>query len=263
LAVSDVYRILLSFHVCVGALALLTFWGAALSRKGSRRHLRFGRGFAVCMAATAATAGVLCLLLLVDPLAARPPGPEIAPGERAGYLRTAREIGAGLLEVSLATGALLYFGLRALRRRRENTPRGLARDLIVACATTSAGLLMLTLGLDPRLPEFEGNGVFVGLLGALELRSLLHSGRPRSSWLVQHLVGMLGAGAIAHAAFATNVAGLFTGDLDTAFGWGGVTILVFGVAIGWTAWRWKRRLEGAAGGPRGFGGAVSAPTPGA
>ena len=242
---SDFYRILLGCHVGMGALALLTFWGAVLFRKGSRRHLRFGRGFAVSMALTAATAAVLCLLLLLDPLAARPPGPEIAPGELDEYVQVLREVGAGLLEVSLATGAFLYFGLRALAGRRGVTPHGLAGDLCVACATTSAGLVMLTLGLDPELPEFAGNGIFLGLLGALVIRRLLRPSDSPASWLVRHLVGMLGAGAIAHGAFATNVAGLFTDDLRTAFRWGGLTSLLFAVAIAWTARRWKLRIEGA------------------
>jgi hypothetical protein len=37
-------------HIAVGTLVLASFWGAALARKGSARHRRFGRAYVLAMA---------------------------------------------------------------------------------------------------------------------------------------------------------------------------------------------------------------------
>lgn len=257
---SETYRILLGFHVVVGSLALLTFWGAMLARKGGRLHRRFGRGFAVTMATTLVTAAILCAVLLADPLAARPPETELGALDRTEHARVSRELGSGLLEVSVVTGALLYFGLRALRRRRGLAASDRNVDLAVACGVTSAGLVFLALGFDPDLPHFEGRGVVASVVGALQIRALVRPNRSRSSWLVEHLVGLMGAAAIGHGALTVNVAGRFTDDLGLAFGASVPTLLAFALAIGWTARRWRRKLEGAPS-PRGKAGDGAAGVP--
>lgn len=240
---SDTYRTLLGLHVLVGTMALATFWGAVLARKGGALHRRCGYGFAATMAITIATAVPLCLLLLWDPLTARPPAAELTAFGRAEYARVLRQIGSGLLEVSLVTGALLQFGVRALRRRGGfSTPQTV--DLVLAGTAVAAGLLMLIAGLHPALPYFKGTGFGLAVVGGSEIRALLRSGTSRSAWIVEHLNGVMGAGAIAHGSLTVNIARGFTDDVGLMFLPAGVTVLLFAVAIRVTAERWRRQLDG-------------------
>lgn len=236
---SDAYRFVLALHVPVALVALASFWVAVGTRKGSRPHRGSGGVFLFSMSATAATAAVLCALLLADPLTARPPGAAIAAADTEEYEAIARAIGSSLLEQSLLTGTLLHFGWTALRRRRRRHPV----DVVVASAASAAGLLLLAAGL---------HGVLLAIVGALELRALLRRARPPWAWLVEHLAGFVGAGAIANAALAVNVARLLTDDVGLQFAPGGVVGLVFLVAIARVAWRVRRS----------YGPHSSNPTPG-
>jgi hypothetical protein len=47
MALFEMFR---SAHIVAGVAVLVTFWGAALARKGSDRHRRFGRAYLVAMA---------------------------------------------------------------------------------------------------------------------------------------------------------------------------------------------------------------------
>ena len=242
---SDAYRMLLGFHVLVGTAALATFWGAVLARKGGTLHRRSGYGFAVTMTMTAATAVPLSLLLLWDPLMVRPPDAELTAAGRVEYAALMREIGSGLLEVSLVTGVLLQFGLAALRRRRAVAAQPQPVDLACAAAAVAAGLIMATLGVSPALPYFTARGIVLATVGVLQLRAL-GTQPPRSAWIGHHVNGVMGAGAIAHGSLTVNIARQFTNDVGLMFLPATVTLLVFAVATRIIAQRWRRKLDGAA-----------------
>jgi hypothetical protein len=240
---NDAYRILLGVHVILGTVALAAFWAAVLAPKRGRLHRACGVGFATTMFLTAATAVPLCLLLLADPLSARPPAPEITAAARAHYARTLRLVGAGLLEVSLITGVLLQFGLRALRRRVRFSAADRAVDLRLAGTAVVAGIILLGIGFLPGLPYFRGRGIALALVAAFEMRALLRFTPSRSAWIGQHLAGVIGAASIGHGALAVNVARNFTSDVGMMFLPAGPTVLLFAVAIRWLSRRWRQRLE--------------------
>lgn len=219
---ADAYRLLLALHVVVAFAALLAFWVAVVARKGATAHRSFGGIFVYSMTATAVTAAGLCVLLLADPLAARPPGPEIARADYAEYGVLLRGIGSRLLDVSLATGALLHFGWTALRRRGAHARRARRGALVIAGSACVAGALLLLLRMD---------GGLLTLVGGLELRALLRRERKPWSWLAEHLAGMIGAGAFANAALGVNIARHYTEDVGLMFAPGGIILLLFAGAI--------------------------------
>lgn len=55
----DLYESARLAHIAVGTVVLISFWGAALARKGSPRHRRFGRMYVVAMAVLLAATLVL------------------------------------------------------------------------------------------------------------------------------------------------------------------------------------------------------------
>ena len=233
---SEIYRLVLGLHVVVASVALAAFWGAAATRKGGALHRRFGRLFVRGMGFAAASGAGLAALALWDPLAARPPGPELHPDAYGEYARIVREISASLLEVGGVTGAFLWLGARALRRSRVPGSAAPGWDVAAACAWTGLGAAMLLLGLLAELPFFEGRGAVLSLVGGLQLWRVLRRGRAPGAWLVQHLIGMGGAGAVAHGALAVNVARRFSDDPGLYFGAALPVVLLFALGI-WQAAR--------------------------
>jgi hypothetical protein len=187
---SGAYDLLLALHVPAALAALASFWLAVSARKGGPAHRRSGRAFALAMAAAAASGAALAGLLVFDPLAARPPGPEVAA----------------------QAGAVAVAGF-----------------------ASAAGLLLEALGLD---------GKVLAAVGAAELWALLRARRSRAAWIVEHLTGVLGAGAVAHGAFAVDVANRFVDDPRLGFLAAGPVVAVFAAVIALTARRWHRRLAG-------------------
>ena len=63
------YQMLVIAHIAAGSVALLTFWTAAIARKGSSIHKAVGKGYLLSMLGILATA----LPMLVSELRRAPP----------------------------------------------------------------------------------------------------------------------------------------------------------------------------------------------
>lgn len=112
----EAYRALLAVHVALGGVALLAFWGALFSRKGSRPHRRRGRIFVWTMAAAVLTALPLCAAVHVfDPIWIRPPEPGLSAEQLAAYPEFIRGLFRGIAFAGVFALAMLWRGMRALR----------------------------------------------------------------------------------------------------------------------------------------------------
>ncbi len=108
------YQSLLSLHIVLAAIGMIAFWVAMGLPKGGQRHRRAGTVFVRTMGAAAAVSVILAVMVLIDP--------SVRPGAERGYF-------TGLLVAGLATLALLYRGVRAVRRRRVDPSGWLVRHL--------------------------------------------------------------------------------------------------------------------------------------
>jgi hypothetical protein len=61
----DAYRLAVYLHLAAGTLALLTYWGAALARKGSPLHIAVGRTYLSAMVVVLVTAAGLTVAFVV------------------------------------------------------------------------------------------------------------------------------------------------------------------------------------------------------
>ena len=108
------YQSLLLVHIGLGAIGMIAFWVAMGFPKGGPRHRRVGAVFVRTMAASAAISVVLSVMVLIEP--------SVRPGAERGFF-------TGLLVAGLATLALLYRGVRAVRRRWVDPSGWLVRHL--------------------------------------------------------------------------------------------------------------------------------------
>ena len=174
------HGIVLVLHAAVGAIALLSFWTAALARKGSRTHRLAGRIYLGAMAVILLTALPLVLSIF-------------RRGNPVG--------GVFFLELLLLVGTSVVVAPRAIRCKQdfEAFRGGLYRWL--SWLQLAGGIVTAAIGFWAGQPLL---GVF-GLLGtALSIRMLRLqrlAAPPAGWWLRQHFTAMIGNGVATHVAF--------------------------------------------------------------
>ena len=177
------YKLMLMLHAGFGALALVTFWTAGLSKKGSPVHRAAGKIYLLSM---------LALLVPALPLAIRVAQSKSPLG------------GIFLLYLWVIVITSIWQSWRAIRDKRDwaryTGPvfRGLARLSI------ASGLLMLAIGV---FVATRSQAIFIGFsaVGLLYGLSMLRFARQPPTqprwWLKEHLGAMIGNGVATHIAF--------------------------------------------------------------
>ncbi len=177
------YPILVAVHGTIGAVALLTFWSAALLRKGSALHRRAGQGYLLAM---------LGIVVTALPMAAV----KLQQGKPL--------IAAFLAYLVVITATGVWTSWRAIRDKHDVVAYTGAVYAGFAVLSLMAGAGVLALGLrsgSPLLVGFSAIGLFVGqdMLRKRRHRQRL-AAQPRW-WLVEHYSAMLGNGIATHVAF--------------------------------------------------------------
>jgi len=167
-------------HVIAGTLALLAYWGAALTRKGSKPHRLAGRIHMLSMVAIVITALPLTALTFIQ-------GNVVI----AAFL--------GYLAILVTHNSVVAW--RAVRLKRHFDRFANITYKAGAVATGLAGLLVMILGINKGaliLIAFGAVGPWA-MWGAYRLYS--NANRPANWWLVEHIGAMIGNGIAVHIAF--------------------------------------------------------------
>lgn len=174
----DVFRIILTFHIFCGVVALFVAPGAMLTRKGGLWHRRWGKIYFWAMAAVASTALLLTFL--------RP--------------------GLFLALVAVFSFHLAFTGYRVLYRKTPDQRAGLldwgATALMLGggAGLVGYGLYSLgTSGLGVVAIVFGGIGLVVA---SLDVRAFLRPPADRRAWWFTHMRRMIGAYIATVSAFS-------------------------------------------------------------
>jgi len=174
------YKLLLMVHVAAGSLALLTYWTAAVVRKGSMLHRRVGQVFLLAM---------LGIVLTALPIAAK----FFVEG------KTAFGVFFAYLVVITFTG--LWTGWRAIRDKRDLRAFLSPFYRALAWFNIVAGTLVFATGLQISsmlLSVF----CWIGIIGGIGmLRQLRAPPEARNWWLKEHYSAMIANGIATHVAF--------------------------------------------------------------
>lgn len=176
----SVYQVLLSAHGASGVVALITFWIAGLSKKGSPLHRGAGKVYLAAMLGIIATAVPMAAII-------------------AGTGRYATATFLVYLVVITATS--MWSGWRAIRRKRDQAGFRDGRYLAVALLNLSASAVVLAVGLRTSQMLLTGFSL-VGFSIAAQI--LIRHARPLAEsrwWLREHIGAMVGCGIATHIAF--------------------------------------------------------------
>jgi hypothetical protein len=215
------YELLASAHVVAGTIALVTFWTAGLSRKGSRPHVFAGRGYLIAMA---------LLLALAVPLTVS----QIISGRAFGWF---------LAFLLVLTVTSCWTSWRAIRDKASFARYTGTAHRALGVLNLGSGLAMLGYGLSLGQPLFMGFslvGVFAGI-GMLRMRR--RGPVDARWWLREHLGGMTGNAIATHISFfSIGLPRLFpdlSGPLLQNLAWFGPLVIGFTVQA-LVLRRWKR-----------------------
>lgn len=176
----NAYRWLVYLHIAAGSVALLTFWIAAIARKGSALHVRVGQVYLGAM---------LGVVLSALPMAA------------VFFARGKPGIGTFLLYLVVLSGTSIWLARRAIQRKRDLHGYHDRRYRQVGWANLGAGAASLAVGLklgSTLLGGFSVVGIAVGIGMLRQARKLPEA---RNWWLKEHYGAMLGNGVATHVAF--------------------------------------------------------------
>ncbi|WP_397606687.1 hypothetical protein [Silanimonas sp.] len=174
------YRAIVTAHIACGVIALVTYWMAGLSKKGSPLHRGAGKAYLLSMIGVVASSVVM-----------------------AGFA-FAREmfvIATFLAYLVVITTTAMALGWLALRRKRDQAGYRGTGYRAGAVANVASGLAVFAFGIqqgDALLMGFSWVGIIIG--GQM----LWRAWKPLAEtkwWLREHIGAMLGCGVATHIAF--------------------------------------------------------------
>ncbi len=176
----DAYRWLVYIHIASGAIALATFWTAAIARKGSPMHKAVGKIYLLAM---------LGILLTSLPMA-------------AVFLAKGRTVfGVFFAYLVVITGTAVWLSWRAIQMKRDRASYFDTRYASVAWFNIVSGLIVFAIGLGVKNPLLMGFCWLGVLTGTGMLRKRKNVPNAANWWLIEHYGAMLGNGVATHVAF--------------------------------------------------------------
>lgn len=174
------YQMLVTTHVAAGAIALLSFWTAAIARKGSPLHKAVGKAYLLAMLGILATALPMSIVF-------------IARGQ-TGF-------GIFLAYLVVITGSSCWLSWRAIQLKRDPVRYFNRRYQALGWGNLAAGIAVFAIGLQMGSVLLAGFSWVGILIGVGILRKMRNPPTARNWWLQEHYGAMLGNGVATHVAF--------------------------------------------------------------
>ncbi len=177
-------KALLGIHVFSGFTSIIVFWIPIFLKKGSKNHILVGKIYVFFMWIVVVSAGLLSIKNIL-----------IGEYVMAAFL--------GFL--ALITANPLWYGIAILKNKRGMSESYRRKHMIFNGLITIAGVLLFAFGIYLKGQNAGVLMLIFGILGMTSGRDVLATYRGKkeqSSWIVEHISGMLVSGIAAYTAFA-------------------------------------------------------------
>lgn len=192
-------KALLALHVIAGFISLVFFWLPIFTKKGSKKHLLYGRIYIKLMWVVVSSAAILSIKNLL-----------IGHYSQAAFL--------GFL--ALITANPLWYGISIFKQKKGGEQSFLFCRFAfhTAIVMSAMGLILYGFYLDGKGPAIV---MFIfGGLGLTDIPNLVQyvkKVKPQRPAVVEHIVAMITTGIAAYTAFFVFGAGNFFNDLLSGY----------------------------------------------
>lgn len=184
-------------HIATGAVGLVTFWIAVLSKKGGFTHRRWGRVFNWMMLSTGCIAIAISICTLASPLETHP---HLTDNLRDPAL--IRGIfGWMMLYLAILTINLAWYGWQSVSNKRHHQRNLEWRNLALQVALTVAATNCAYQGWRINQPLMMGISIIGFATVVTNLYFLYKPHRRPADWLNEHIKALVGAGISVYTAF--------------------------------------------------------------
>jgi hypothetical protein len=189
------FRLLVNSHIATGAVGLLLFWVAVLSRKGGTVHRDWGRVFAYSMLITGTFAVGMGSFTVSDPLGTHPKLPDT--------VMVSGIFGWMMMYLGILTISLAWHGLQTVRNKRQHERNRAWFDTALQVLVIAAAVNTMARGYLIGQPLMMGISIVGMASGITNLRYSYSASPPRYSYLLEHVKALVGAGISVYTAFMT------------------------------------------------------------
>ena len=186
---------LVKAHIATGAVGLLLFWVAVLTRKGGRTHKQWGRIFVYSMLVTGCFAIGMGISTLLDPRGTHP--------KLQDTVMVTGIFGWMMVYLAILTISLAWHGLGVVRNKRDHLANRGWFDVFLQILVIVAAVNCAVQGWRDGQPLMMGISI-VGMASGLTNLYYTYSVAPaKHAFLLEHVKALVGAGISVYTAFMT------------------------------------------------------------
>ena len=188
-------------HVVAGSMAMVAFWLPMLTKKGDKKHRKYGKLFVNGMYAVTISGLIMTLLVLADPIGIRAPERNLTTQEAYQLAYQARVFAGFLFMLSVLVFSNVRQSILVLKAKADRTMLRKPLHVGMVVFLGVAGFIVGYLGTEQDillLKIFAGLSIFnsVGMLYYIYKPTL-----KSREWVIAHLGNIVGAGIGAYTAF--------------------------------------------------------------
>lgn len=196
-----IHQLAFYLHITAGAIALVIFWFPIIAKKGSKKHVFFGKIFTNSMYAVAITGIVMSSLILLDPLSTKRLAQSFEADKIPEFIQQSRTFAGFLLMLSVLVISNVRQSILVLQAKNNRAVLKSNAHLTLLFSLIVLALIMGKVGFDNNLLLFK---IFSALSIASTIRMfhyIFKAQLKQREWILAHLGNIIGAGIAAYTAF--------------------------------------------------------------
>ncbi len=186
---------LVKAHIATGAVGLVLFWVAVLSRKGGSAHKQWGRIFVYSMLITGCFAIGMGTATILDPVGTHPDLPDT--------VMVTGIFGWMMVYLAILTISLAWHGRGVVENKRNHLANRGVFDVFLQLLVIAAAVNCAVQGFLISQPLMMGIAVVGVASGVTNLVFSFRTTPPKHGFLLEHVKALVGAGISVYTAFMT------------------------------------------------------------
>ncbi len=186
---------LVKAHIATGAVGLVLFWVAVLSRKGGPVHKQWGRVFVYSMLVTGCFAIGMGTATILDPIGTHPKLPDVT--------MVTGIFGWMMVYLAILTISLAWHGRGVVENKRNHEANRGKFDVFLQILVIIAAVNCAVRGFMISQPLMIGISIVGVASGITNLVFTYSNAPPKHAFLLEHVKALVGAGISVYTAFMT------------------------------------------------------------